>query len=73
MRQKSWLNGLRQNPFSTPDSVQDTPAFEQLQHLFLDAIHKQATDMHFDPKLHHVLIRMRVDGHLQELASIPLL
>lgn len=73
MRQKSWLNGLRQNPFSTPDSVQDTPAFEQLQHLFLDAIQKQATDMHFDPKLHHVLIRMRVDGHLQELASIPLL
>jgi len=69
MNQKSWLNGQKQNNSLTLDPVREKPAFEILKQLFWQAMQKNATDMHFDPKPSLVDIRVRVDGHLQPFSQ----
>lgn len=64
MNQKSWQNGQKNLLFSTVEPNQDLPAFETLKQLLWEAIHRRATDLHFDPKPNGVDIRIRIDGQL---------
>lgn len=45
---------------------------ESLDKLLLSALDKRASDIHFEPYLHHYRIRMRIDGVLQDMLMPPL-
>ncbi len=55
------------------DAAGDTiaPAVRLLDAVLADAIRAEASDLHFEPDRGGLRIRMRVDGHLHDLASPP--
>ncbi len=44
---------------------------ELLEEIFDDALSYKASDIHFEPRDNHVLVRFRIDGSLQEAGRIP--
>jgi len=52
--------------------VDDTPVVRFVNKVFLDAINKKASDLHFEPYEKRYRVRFRVDGILREVASPPL-
>ncbi len=44
---------------------------EIVNEIILDAINKKASDIHFDPMPNNLLVRIRIDGELQDYAIIP--
>lgn len=49
---------------------EDSPAVRLADALLRDAIAAQASDLHLDPAEHQLVVRMRVDGVLQELRRL---
>ncbi len=44
---------------------------EIVNDIIVDAIKKRASDIHFDPNPENLLVRIRIDGELQDYAEIP--
>lgn len=54
------------------DPTNLAPIVTLLNHILLDAINRQASDIHFEPYKDHFRIRFRTDGILQEISRQPL-
>lgn len=50
---------------------EDAPVVRFVNKVMLDAIHKGASDIHFEPYEKHYRVRMRQDGVLREVATPP--
>ncbi len=53
------------------DDVEDAPIVRFVNKIMLDAIRKNASDIHFEPYEKYYRIRLRVDGVLREVAQPP--
>ena len=51
---------------------QNMPIVDVLNDILVDASKRGASDIHFDPYVDHLLIRIRIDGILYDYASVPL-
>jgi type IV pilus assembly protein PilB len=63
-------------PLVPPDADEagtgdESPVIRLVNTLFTDALSRRATDLHIVPRADDVLIRIRVDGQLQPLATAP--
>jgi type IV pilus assembly protein PilB len=61
-----------------PDRVEDirdmassTPTINLVNSLIVNAIEDGASDVHFEPKREHLLVRARVDGVMRDVAEVP--
>ncbi|MDH4274830.1 MAG: type IV-A pilus assembly ATPase PilB [Gammaproteobacteria bacterium] len=52
--------------------VDDAPVVRFVNKILLDAVHKGASDIHFEPYENTYRVRMRIDGVLKEFAAPPL-
>lgn len=52
-------------------SAGDEPIIRQVNKILLDGVRRGASDIHFEPYEHHFRIRLRQDGVLREIASLP--
>ena len=52
-------------------SADEAPVSQYIQQVLLDAVRKQASDIHFEPFESHYQIRFRIDGKLQLHSSPP--
>ena len=50
---------------------QKTPIVDILNEILVDSAKRGASDIHFDPQVDHLLIRIRVDGILHDYADVP--
>ena len=50
---------------------QKTPIVDVLNEILVDSAKRGASDIHFDPQIDHLLIRIRVDGILHDYADVP--
>lgn len=50
---------------------QKTPIVDILNEILVDASKRGASDIHFDPQVDHLLIRIRIDGILHDYADVP--
>lgn len=48
-----------------------TSIVEIVNDIIIDAINKKASDIHFDPTTECLMVRIRIDGELQDYAKIP--
>ncbi len=53
------------------DDIEDAPIVRFVNKIMLDAIRKNASDIHFEPYERYYRIRLRVDGVLREVAQPP--
>ena len=44
---------------------------EIVNEIIIDAIKKKASDIHFDPNPYNLMVRIRIDGELEDYAQIP--
>jgi len=44
---------------------------EIVNDIIIDAIKKKASDIHFDPTIECLMVRIRIDGELQDYAKVP--
>jgi type IV pilus assembly protein PilB len=51
--------------------VDDTPLVRFTTTMIAEAINREASDIHIDPRENEVLIRYRIDGVLQEIKRVP--
>lgn len=56
----------------TVNEIDDQPIVRFVQNILLDAIHRKASDIHFEPYEKHLRIRFRIDGILAEMATAPI-
>ncbi len=49
----------------------DAPIVKFVHKILLDAIHKNASDIHFEPYEKNYRVRLRIDGNLYEVANPP--
>ncbi|PRY65683.1 type IV pilus assembly protein PilB [Vreelandella songnenensis] len=56
----------------TLQNAEEGPVVEFVNKVLLDAIDRNASDIHFEPYEHHYRIRFRIDGVLIEIANPPL-
>ncbi|WP_108649263.1 type IV-A pilus assembly ATPase PilB [Dongshaea marina] len=61
----------RLDEVSAPDD-DDAPIVRYINKLLMDAIRKDASDLHFEPYEHKYRIRFRIDGILHEVANPPI-
>lgn len=52
--------------------LRKTPAVRLVSEIIVSAMEKQASDIHIEPQINEVSIRIRVDGVLRDLRRIPL-
>ncbi|TAK54194.1 MAG: type IV-A pilus assembly ATPase PilB [Gammaproteobacteria bacterium] len=55
----------------TRDDVEDAPIVRFVNKIMLDAIRRNASDIHFEPYERYYRIRLRIDGVLREIAQPP--
>lgn len=56
-----------------PDpKVDDAPVVRYVNKILVDAIHAEASDIHFEPYERYFRIRFRIDGVLQEVGNPPI-
>src|ERR1700742_3446818 len=53
------------------DDVEDAPIVRFVNKVMLDAIRRNASDIHFEPYEKIYRVRLRIDGVLKELAQLP--
>jgi len=58
-------------PEGLVDATEDAPIVRYINKLLLDAIHRGASDIHFEPYERYYRVRYRVDGLLHEVAAPP--
>lgn len=56
----------------TPSAIDETPIVRFVNKIFLDAVNKKASDIHFEPYEKVFRVRFRIDGMLQEISSPPI-
>ncbi len=49
----------------------DTPVVKFVNKVLMDAIRRGASDIHFEPYETHYRVRLRIDGLLKQVASVP--
>lgn len=59
------------SPLSLESAAEDAPVVRFVRKIMLDAIHRGASDIHFEPYEQMYRVRMRVDGMLQEVTRPP--
>lgn len=62
-----WLhdsNQIEETTLDGADEVSDAPVVRLVATLLSEAVDKKASDIHFDPQLKELVIRIRVDGEL---------
>lgn len=52
-------------------NFEQTSIVDIVNEIIIDAIKKGASDIHFDPTQEELLVRIRIDGELQDYTSIP--
>lgn len=57
---------------STDVDIDDAPVVRFVNKVLLDAINKDASDIHFEPYEKQFRVRLRIDGMLHELAQPPI-
>lgn len=66
------LDEQQSQSLATTDQEQDdAPLVQYIHQILLDAVHKSASDIHFEPYERFYRIRFRIDGLLHEVASPP--
>lgn len=63
------LAALNNNP---PENDQDAPIVHYIEMILTQALHKKASDIHFEAYEKYYRIRFRIDGILYEIAAPPL-
>ncbi len=58
-------------PVSQAPDNDDAPVVRFIRKIMLDAVHRGASDIHFEPFEKSYRVRMRVDGVLQQVANPP--
>jgi type IV pilus assembly protein PilB len=53
------------------DMASSTPTISLVNRLLTTAIEEGASDLHFEPKRDRLLVRMRVDGVMRDVADVP--
>ena len=53
------------------DMASSTPTISLVNRLLTNAIEEGASDLHFEPKRDRLLVRMRVDGVMRDVADVP--
>jgi type IV pilus assembly protein PilB len=53
------------------DLASSKPTINLVNSLLTTAIEEGASDIHFEPQRHRLLVRVRVDGVMRELATVP--
>ena len=69
-----WLpdnNQIEDMTIEGADEVSDAPVVRLVATLLSEAVDKKASDIHFDPQLKELVIRIRVDGELVTIQKIP--
>ncbi|MCJ1977236.1 GspE/PulE family protein [Lactococcus paracarnosus] len=69
-----WLsdsNQIEETTLDGADEVSDAPVVRLVATLLSEAVDKKASDIHFDPQLKELVIRIRVDGELVTIQKIP--
>lgn len=69
-----WLpdsSQMEETTLDGADEVSDAPVVRLVATLLSEAVDKKASDIHFDPQLKELVIRIRVDGELVTLQKIP--
>ena len=56
----------------TIDSDQDAPVIRIVADTFREAVQRKASDVHVEPQQKSLRIRFRIDGDLQQVASLPI-
>lgn len=56
---------------NTPDFNIQTPAVTFVDQILTDAVHRHASDIHFEPLGDYYRVRMRIDGLLHEITHTP--
>lgn len=69
-KQYADIKELKEIPNHT--NQDDAPIIRFVQQIFMDAIQKSASDVHFEPYENFYRIRMRVDGILYEMIKPPI-
>ncbi len=52
-------------------SLDETPIVKIVNTIIIEAVNKRASDIHFEPREEMIAIRIRVDGKLMSLSSLP--
>lgn len=58
-------------PTADEDEVSDAPVVRLVATILTEAVDRKASDIHFDPQLKELVIRIRVDGELVRMQTIP--
>lgn len=69
-----WLtdsNQVEETTLDDADEISDAPVVRLVATLLSEAVDKKASDIHFDPQLKELVIRIRVDGELVTIQKIP--
>jgi general secretion pathway protein E len=53
------------------DMAAEAPVIRYVNHLLQEAVERRASDIHLEPFLSQLRVRLRVDGHLTEISSPP--
>jgi type IV pilus assembly protein PilB len=60
-----------QRPEDIRDLASSTPTINLVNSLLTTAIDEGASDVHFEPKRDRLVVRVRIDGTLRDLAEVP--
>jgi type IV pilus assembly protein PilB len=60
-----------ENSESNAATLQDTLAVDLVSMILAKGVQKRASDIHIEPQIRGTTVRMRIDGLLQELMTIP--
>ncbi|MGD9579889.1 MAG: GspE/PulE family protein [Vampirovibrionia bacterium] len=55
------------------DNTDEVNIYKLIRAIIYQAIHEQASDIHFDPQKDKILIRFRIDGIMHNRGSLPIL
>ena len=47
------------------------PIVDVVNEILYDSAKRGASDIHFDPRSNHMIIRIRIDGSLEDYADVP--
>ncbi len=61
----------RQSQVSVLMGGEDVPVVRLVNQLLREAVRDRASDVHIEPSEHHVVVRYRIDGVLQEVMRLP--
>lgn len=65
------MESAEDRPIAVPDSDSEGPIAELVSDIINRAVRMRASDIHVEPSENRLLVRIRVDGQLEELATLP--